>query len=96
MLQTLLSVLLTAASIGEEPMNPADIMAAMASRDTGCITGTDVFLVQLADAAHPVPHPLRPVERCRAAMDRGVTGAESGSPRENYFHPHHHALRTVS
>lgn len=43
MLQTVLSVLLTAAAIGDEPTNPVDVPAAMASRESGCITVTEAL-----------------------------------------------------
>jgi hypothetical protein len=38
-------------TIGDEPINPAHVLAAMASRETGCVTLTEVF--QLDD---PIEH----------------------------------------
>src|SRR5215204_1684227 len=50
-MQALLSVMLTTAAIGGEPTNPVDVLAAMASRESGCITATEVYRVE-----QPTPH----------------------------------------
>jgi hypothetical protein len=37
--------------IGDEPTNPAHVLAAMAFRESGCVIVTEVFKLD-----HPVPH----------------------------------------
>jgi hypothetical protein len=46
MLPALLLATLPAFTIGDDPTNPVDITAAMASRETGCVTVTEVVVVE--------------------------------------------------
>ncbi len=89
MLPTLLSVLLTAAAIGDEPTNPVDIVAAMASRDTGCITMTDVSVVE-----QPTPHIQfhvlsDPPSGASLQWTAASAVLSGGQPKENYVHSRH-------
>jgi hypothetical protein len=51
MIVALLILVLAGMAIGLEPTNPADIVAAMAFRDSGCLTVTEVYRVE-----QPTPH----------------------------------------
>jgi hypothetical protein len=51
MLGALLMLTFLAFTTGDEPTNPVDVMAAMASRESGCVTVTEVFALN-----DPAPH----------------------------------------
>jgi hypothetical protein len=76
-------------AIGDEPTNPVDIMAAMASRDTGCITVTDVYRVD-----EPTPHVQFHVlsDPPSGAVLQWIAASSvlaGGRQQENYGHPRH-------
>ena len=64
------------AAVSGEPTNSVDIMAAMASRDTGCVAVSEVYRVD-----RPTPYiqfhvMVRPTIGRGAAMDRRIGCAE--------------------
>jgi hypothetical protein len=51
MLPALFMATLLVFAVGDESTNPVDVMAAMVSRESGCVTVTEVFALD-----DPVPH----------------------------------------
>src|SRR5918996_4727184 len=86
MLPALLMARLLAFAIGDEPTNPVDIMAAMASRESGCVTVTEVFALD-----DPVPHVQFHV--LSDPPSGGILTWTTAAPRfpasELYPHPRH-------
>lgn len=86
-LLTLIMEFTMLATIGDEPTNPVDILAAMASRESGCVTVTDVFVIE--EPTQHIQFHVHTDPPSGGTLTWSVATPRFPALTENHAHPRH-------